>query len=723
MTSKTKSRHSVTPKSRHSARAHSVRTRWNRSIAVLALVVFTCALVTFFGTRLLLETSRESAVAVERDSTASVQLKADIISSSIIATSPISGQPRTQAQAAQRALRESYEQALDREPSTRARQYLTRSFEEWQALMAETAPEVLPATREAAVEVRLPAVLALLDQAGSTSRQAVRADLDDAASRQRVAIVGLALLELLAMGLAVRLAWRLSNEVLRPVGILRDSANRLATGDLDHRVVMHRADELGDLAVSINAIAESLAGSRRSLAREVTTDSLSGLANRAAFGTRLHAALARPQRRSGDQAVLFAGLDDFKDVNDTLGYAAGDELLKVVAQRLVNSVRPADLVARLGGDEFAILLDGLAESGMAMTVADRIVVALAEPVPIGSGWVDVAVSVGMAVRRSESTAEQMMREADVAMYTAKAKGKNRIERYDAGLDDVAMARQLLRRDLAHAVERGEFAVDYQPVINLHTGGVLGMEALVRWHHPVRGLLPPSSFIDLAEETGDIVAIGAWVLATAAGQLQVWQRRYDLPDLWVSVNVSMRQLDAPGFADDVTGMLLATSLNPASLVVEVTESILADPRGEAAAGLAALRKLGIRVALDDFGTGFSSISYLRQLPVDIIKIDRSFTVDANRGDAGNALLSAIVAMARHLDLGVIPEGIEEVDQLEQLRALGCHMGQGFLLSRPRPADTIEAMLAWPLPDMRLYTVPNQPVGPGREVVTSDGRTGH
>ncbi len=710
MTSKTKSRHSVTTKSRHSARAHSVRTRWNRSIAVLALVVFTCALVTFFGTRLLLETSRESAVAVERDSTASVQLKADIISSSIIATSPISDQQRAQAQAAQRALRESYEQALDREPSTRARQYLTRSFEEWQALMDETAPEVQPTTREAAVEVRLRAVLALLDQAGATSRQAVRADLDDAASRQRVAIVGLAVLELLAVGLAVRLAWRLSNEVLRPVGILRDSANRLATGDLDHRVVMHRADELGDLAVSINAIAESLAGSRRSLAREVTTDSLSGLANRAAFGARLHAALARPQRRSGDQAVLFAGLDDFKDVNDTLGYAAGDELLKVVAQRLVNSVRPADLVARLGGDEFAILLDGLAESGMAMTVADGIVVALAEPVPIGSGWVDVAVSVGMAVRRSESTAEQMMREADVAMYTAKAKGKNRIERYDAGLDDVTMARQLLRRDLAHAVERGEFAVDYQPVINLHTGGVLGMEALVRWHHPVRGLLPPSSFIDLAEETGDIVAIGAWVLATAAGQLQVWQRRYDLPDLWVSVNVSMRQLDAPGFADDVTGMLAATSLNPASLVVEVTESILADPRGEAAAGLAALRKLGIRVALDDFGTGFSSISYLRQLPVDIIKIDRSFTVDANRGDAGNALLSAIVAMARHLDLGVIPEGIEEVDQLEQLRALGCHMGQGFLLSRPRPADTIEAMLAWPLPDMRLYSVPNQPVGP-------------
>ena len=723
MTSKTKSRHSVTTKSRHSARAHSVRTRWNRSIAVLALVVFTCALVTFFGTRLLLETSRESAVAVERDSTASVQLKADIISSSIIATSPISDQQRAQAQAAQRALRESYEQALDREPSTRARQYLTRSFEEWQALMDETAPEVQPTTREAAVEVRLRAVLALLDQAGATSRQAVRADLDDAASRQRVAIVGLAVLELLAVGLAVRLAWRLSSELLRPVGILRDSANRLATGDLDHRVVMHRADELGDLAASINAIAESLAGSRRSLAREVTTDSLSGLANRAAFGTRLHAALARPQRRSGDQAVLFAGLDDFKDVNDTLGYAAGDELLKVVAQRLVNSVRPADLVARLGGDEFAILLDGLAESGMAMTVADGIVVALAEPVPIGSGWVDVAVSVGMAVRRSESTAEQMMREADVAMYTAKAKGKNRIERYDAGLDDVTMARQLLRRDLAHAVERGEFAVDYQPVINLHTGGVLGMEALVRWHHPVRGLLPPSSFIDLAEETGDIVAIGAWVLATAAGQLQVWQRRYDLPDLWVSVNVSMRQLDAPGFADDVTGMLAATSLNPASLVVEVTESILADPRGEAAAGLAALRKLGIRVALDDFGTGFSSISYLRQLPVDIIKIDRSFTVDANRGDAGNALLSAIVAMARHLDLGVIPEGIEEVDQLEQLRALGCHMGQGFLLSRPRPADTIEAMLAWPLPDMRLYSVPNQPVGPEREVVTSDGRTGH
>ena len=388
-------------------------------------------------------------------------------------------------------------------------------------------------------------------------------------------------------------------------------------------------------------MAEAIAGSQRSLTVQANTDALSGLANRAAFQARLDAALARPNRRSGDQAVLFVDLDDFKDVNDTLGHAAGDELLRVVAGRLSDAVRPGDLVARLGGDEFAVLLDGLIDPGLAITVAERVVVALAEPVEIGQNWAHVGASVGLAIRQDDSTFDSLMREADVAMYAAKGKGKNRVELYDAGLDDVAVARHLLKVDLSRAVGRGELIVDYQPVVDIGTGTLVGLEALVRWQHPTRGLLPPAAFIELAEESGAIIDIGAWVLETASSQLTRWQHRYGLLDLWMSVNVSVCQLRAPGFVDEVQNVLRTTGLDPASLVLEVTESILIDPNGHAAAALAALRLTGVRVALDDFGTGYSSIGYLRQLPVDILKIDRSFVAGTDAGGPGNALLEAIV----------------------------------------------------------------------------------
>jgi EAL domain-containing protein (putative c-di-GMP-specific phosphodiesterase class I) len=233
-------------------------------------------------------------------------------------------------------------------------------------------------------------------------------------------------------------------------------------------------------------------------------------------------------------------------------------------------------------------------------------------------------------------------------------------------------------------------------VDLETGLLVGLEALVRWQHPTHGLLPPSAFIEIAEETGAIVGIGAHVLETAAGQVQRWQRRYGLPDLSMAVNVSVCQLDEPGFADHVMDVLRATALDPASLVLEVTETMFADPSGGAAAALTALRLTGVRVALDDFGTGYSSISYLRQLPVDILKIDRSFVSGSSEGHAANALLEAIVAMAQSLDLELIPEGIEELDQLTRLRAMGCQIGQGFLMSRPVSADAIDVLLAAPIP---------------------------
>jgi EAL domain-containing protein (putative c-di-GMP-specific phosphodiesterase class I) len=298
------------------------------------------------------------------------------------------------------------------------------------------------------------------------------------------------------------------------------------------------------------------------------------------------------------------------------------------------------------------------------------------------------------MRHDDSDPESLMREADVAMYTAKGRGKNRVEEYDAVLHEAVVEHNDLKAQLAGAAGRGELVLDYQPIVNLETGTFVGVEALVRWQHPTRGLLPPLAFIELAEETGAIVEIGAWVLETAASQLQMWRRRYGLPALWLSVNVSVRQLDDPGFSALVADVLQRTGLDPASLVLEVTESVLADPAGGAAGALETLRQLRVRVALDDFGTGYSSIGYLRQLPVDILKIDRSFISGEHADRHGDVLLDAIVGLADRLGLDVIPEGIEEPGQLARLQALGCRTGQGFLLSRPMPAAAVDELLAAP-----------------------------
>jgi diguanylate cyclase (GGDEF)-like protein len=546
------------------------------------------------------------------------------------------------------------------------------------------------------VSVHAPKVLSLLDQAGTLSRTANRSDLVKADRTERATLAVLGLLELLTLMLVLRLSRRLSIEVLRPVGLLRDSANHLANGELDHRVVIDRADELGELSTSFNAMADAIAGSQRSLTREANTDSLTGLANRASFRARLESTLEHPDRRGGHQAVLFVDLDDFKDVNDTLGHAAGDDLLQTVSDRLVETVRPGDVVARLGGDEFAILLEGLADPRLSLVVAERVVAALAKPIDIMANSVHVGASVGLAVRHGESTLDSLMREADVAMYAAKAKGKNRVETFDLELDTVAAARLKLHSELEGVADRGELVVDYQPIVELGTGQVVGLEALVRWQHPTRGLLPPSEFIAAAEETGAIVAIGAFVLETATRQMQSWQRRYERPDLWLSVNVSVCQLDLGGFADGVTDTLGRVGFDPTMLVLEVTESVLADPDGAAPSSLAAVRQLGVRVALDDFGTGYSSIGYLSRLPVDILKIDRSFLASGQVAGSGSTLLEAVVGMARGLGLDVVPEGIEELDQLSRLHAMGCRYGQGFLMSRPLSTEAVDVMLATSIP---------------------------
>jgi diguanylate cyclase (GGDEF)-like protein len=671
----------------------SLRWRWYRALTVLFLVVVVGGMASLTATHVLVGTFRQTAQRVEREATALARLRADILPHAILMT----GKDFSQVPALGASIRATFAGAVADSASPAARLALQQAFDRWEAMVAEVGPLDNPASggvRGMAVATGGPAVVAMVDRAGEVARADSRATLAEDTRTEKLGLAALAALLVLISGLMLRFARRLSVEVLRPVGLLRDAANQLASGELDHRVELHRVDELGDLAVSFNEMAEAIAGNQRTLTRQANHDSLTGLANRAMFQTRLEDTLTRPERRNGTQAVLLVDLDDFKDVNDTMGHAAGDALLAAVAERLEATVRPGDLVARLGGDEFALLLDGIPDVAAALAVAERAVTALAAPVAIHGTLAHVGASIGLAMRHPDSDRESLMHQADVAMYTAKGRGKNRVEQYDAALQDAVAEHNELRTEVTGAAGRGELVLDYQPIIDLTSGTLQGVEALVRWMHPTRGLLPPSAFIELAEDTGAIVELGAWVLDTAADQLQSWRRSYGLPAMWLSVNVSVRQLDDPGFPAMVSGVLRRTGLEPANLVLEITESVLANPAGGAAAALETLRGLDVRVALDDFGTGFSSLGYLRQLPVDILKIDRSFVSGEHANRPGDLLLEAIVGLAQRLGLDVIPEGIEEPDQLARLQALGCSIGQGFLLSRPMPAAAIDQLLASP-----------------------------
>jgi diguanylate cyclase (GGDEF)-like protein len=689
----------------------SLRSRWYRALTVLFLVVVVGGLANLTATHALVGTFRNTAEQVESQATLLVRLRADILPHAIL----LAGTDFNRVPALATSIRAQFAHGIATANSPSKQREFQQASDRWEAMVAAVGPLDHPApieVRRAALSVGGTTVVAILDRAGEASRADARAALARDVRAEKFGMVALAALLVLMSGLMLRFARRLSVEVLRPVGLLRDAANRLASGELDHRVELHRADELGDLAVSFNQMAEAIAASQRTLTRQANHDPLTGLANRAVFQTRLAGALNRPERRDGSQAVLLVDLDDFKDVNDTMGHAAGDTLLGAVAERLEATVRPGDLVARLGGDEFALLLDGIPDVAAALAVAERAVAALAAPVEINGTLAHVGASVGLAMRHPDSDPESLMREADVAMYTAKGRGKNRVEQYDSALHETVAEHNELKAEVAGAAGRGELVLEYQPIIDLSTGTLQGVEALVRWLHPTRGLLPPSAFIDLAEETGAIVDIGAWVLDAAAVQLQSWRQCYGLSAMWLSVNVSVRQLDDPGFPALVGGVLRRTGLDPASLVLEVTESVLADPAGGAAAALETLRGLNVRVALDDFGTGYSSIGYLRQLPVDILKIDRSFVSGEHANRPGDLLLEAIVGLAQRLGLDVIPEGIEEPDQLARLQGLGCRIGQGFLLSRPMPAAAIGQLLAAPA---ALLPSPLRPTGPSPQLV--------
>jgi diguanylate cyclase (GGDEF)-like protein len=423
-------------------------------------------------------------------------------------------------------------------------------------------------------------------------------------------------------------------------------------------------------------------------------DGLTGLANRVLFRDRVANALERNRGRDGQPfAILFIDLDDFKVLNDTLGHARGDDILVAVARRVAESLRPADTAARLGGDEFAVLLDGIGTEERAMSIAIRLADTLREPMEVGDVVTTVAASVGIAISGGlGETADDLLRNADIAMYAAKASARGRAQVFQSVLRAEAVAKTELASQLRGVEARGELRLDYQPFVELASGSVVGLEALVRWQPPDRPLLMPDRFIDLAEQTGDIVPMGRWILREACRQVRAWQVRLGLPDLQVSVNLSARQFQEPDLVETVRAVLAETELTPASLVLEITESGLMQRTSGTIGRLTQLRALGIHLAIDDFGTGYSSLSYLERFPVDSLKIDRSFIAELTPAGERPAIARAIVELGRTLDLHVVAEGIEQPDQADWLVSLGCSYGQGYLYSRPLGPDAAEAFLA-------------------------------
>jgi diguanylate cyclase (GGDEF)-like protein/PAS domain S-box-containing protein len=447
---------------------------------------------------------------------------------------------------------------------------------------------------------------------------------------------------------------------------------------------------------SINGIVATLRDitERKQLEAELTRlafrDPLTGLANRALFGDRLEQALQRAERHDRSIGLLFLDLDNFKLVNDGLGHHAGDRVLAAVADRLRLAVREEDSAARIGGDEFTVLVEEISKPGDALEIANRITEALRPPILIDDRELVVSASIGIALSRSGDRPDGLIRSADLAMYRAKISGKAQAQLFDATMETTTRRRLHIESDLRRALDRGEFAVHYQPIVDLASGRWIGLEALLRWQHPGEGIILPGEFIPLAEELGLIVPMGQWAIEQATLEVRDWRDANGLP-LSLSVNLSPRQFRHPGLIADIERALATAGMDASRLILEITESALMDDTELAADQVRALADLGISIAIDDYGTGYSSLGYLRRFPVDVLKIDRSFVSGLPDDEQDIAIVRNVLALAADLGLGVTAEGIETEAQRIRLLDLGCQLGQGYLFAKPMPAAAIVAEL--------------------------------
>ncbi len=423
----------------------------------------------------------------------------------------------------------------------------------------------------------------------------------------------------------------------------------------------------------------------------VSLDTLTGLPNRMLFMDRLEQSLIRAKRYNTQIGVMFIDLDRFKRVNDTLGHASGDQLIREVARRLRETVRADDIVARLGGDEFVVAISGVVTLSSILQVVEKMLATVTVPYQLDGREIFCSCSIGISIYPHDGTsASNLLKNADTAMYHAKNSGRNRFQLYDAAMNAMAEERLQLETELHYALERNEFVFYYQPQLNLETGRIHAVEALIRWQHPQKGLLSPANFLDMLDETGDIVSVGRKMLLIACRQTAIWHAA-GFTDLGIAVNVSGKEFWHSGLVDSIRNALTQSGLPPSALQIELTEGIFMDDVDAAEGKVQALKTLGISVAVDDFGTGYSSLAHLKRFPLDVLKIDRYFVKDIHHAPASEALASSILALSKGLNLGIVAEGIENRAQLESLRRLGCQVVQGYFISRPVPADAIRALL--------------------------------
>jgi diguanylate cyclase (GGDEF)-like protein len=441
------------------------------------------------------------------------------------------------------------------------------------------------------------------------------------------------------------------------------------------------------------------------LARHAFQDALTGLANRRLLLDHLDHALLQANRTGSQVAVLFCDIDRFKVVNDNLGHQVGDELLRVIGDRLRRAVRPGDTLCRFGGDEFVVLLEGITSAEEAGDVATAVLESLRDPITLRAGHEVVAtVSIGIALSEYGKSRDDLIHDADVAMYRAKERGRGgQFALFDIDHMGVRSLSQLdLDTTLHQAVERGEVEVHYQPLVSLADRRIVAAEALVRWNHPDHGVLLPAQFIKLAEDNGTIIPIGALVLEQACRQAQTWQQEFGVT-LQVGVNLSARQFQRVELVDEVAGVLRATGIDPGLLCLEITENLAMDDIDLTSGILTRLHTLGVRVAIDDFGTGHSSLGYLARFPIDVVKIDQSFVRGVDRDPVKSAIVSAVVALSKAIGSTTVVEGVETLPQLEELKNLGCDVGQGYYFARPVSAAAFSTMLTASVsapPDLRL-----------------------